>query len=1067
MNGQDGAAQERRGAIAYMARNGVAANLLMFFIVAAGLLSLTGLVQEAFPELSFGVVEVTVRYPGAGPEEVEQSIVVKIEEQVGSLDGVREVTSVAAEGVASVLVELKTGADMSRALDDVESAINRIQTFPAQAERPEIGEMTNRQSVMRLVLYGDVSERALKELAYRTEDAIGALPAVSQVETSGVRSYEISIEAPRRRLQALGLTLEDVSDAVRRGSVDLSAGRIETRDAQVRVRTTGQRYDQQDFEELAVLSRADGTLVRLGDIAEVRDGFRSSDLIVRYDGRPAAFIEVYRAADEQVLDVTRAVEELLDREVIPSLPAGTGIGIWNNDAEAYRERLSILLENGFLGLLLVLVALALFLEIRLAFWVALGIAISGAGALSAMLVTGVSINTISLFAFVLAIGIVVDDAIVVAESVHRERMRGTPGVPAAIRGTRRVSRPLIFAVLTSVAAFSPLLFIPGGLGELMRAVPVILIAMLLTSLVESLFVLPNHLSHLPGPGRRPSNVLDRACAWTQAQVDGGLKRFVEGPLDRGLGVATRHPAIVVAAGLGALVLSVALVPAGIVRVNFGQEVEGDIATANLRMPEGTTARRTHEVARELEAAGRRALDRLSRGRPEDAAPLLTGVILTVGLPQRMAEGAIREASLDPPANVATVEFKLLASEQRDVGADAFLQAWREEVGPLPEARGLAFSAELLGLGLPIEIALSHPDAERLDRLADAVAAELRELEGVFGVQADHEAGLQELRLELRPEARTLGLALDGLARQARSAFFGAEALRLQRGREEVRVYVRLPAAERDAVADVEHYLVRTPAGAAVPLSRVATVSSGDAPSSIHRRSGRRVITVTADVDGAAITAGEVNDILATTVLPALADASPGLTYLFGGEQQQQSEFQGGLLRGFVLALLVIYALLAIPLESYVKPLIVMAAVPFGVVGAILGHLILGIDMSFASTMGAVALCGVVVNDSLVMMDFIDQRLREGAPAKAAVIEGAKGRFRPIFLTSLTTFLGFTPLLLETAPQARFLIPFGASIGFGVAIATAMLMLVVPALTAVYLQVALSRRPAAVRAATAG
>ena len=426
MNGQDGAAHERRGAIAYMARNGVAANLLMFFIVAAGLLSLTGLVQEAFPELSFGTIEVTVRYPGAGPEEVEQSIVVKIEEQVGSLDGVREVTSAAAEGVASVMVELKTGTDMSRALDDVESAVNRIQTFPAQAERPEIGEMTNRQSVMRLVLYGDVSERALKELAYRTEDAIGALPAVSQVETSGVRSYEISIEAPSRRLQALGLTLEDVSEAVRRGTLDLSAGRIETGDAQVRVRTTGQRYDQQDFEELVVLSRTDGTLVRLGDIAEVHDGFQSRDLIV------------------------------------------------------------------------------------------------------------------------------VDDAIVVAESVHRERMRGTQGVPAAIRGTQRVSRPLIFAVLTSVAAFSPLLFIPGGLGELMRAVPVILIAMLLTSLVESLFVLPNHLSHLPGPGRRPSNVLDRACARSQAQVDRGLQWFVEGPLDRGLRVATRHPAIVIAAGLGAM-----------------------------------------------------------------------------------------------------------------------------------------------------------------------------------------------------------------------------------------------------------------------------------------------------------------------------------------------------------------------------------------------------------------------------------------------------------------------------------------------------------------------------------
>ncbi len=1067
MTTRDAGGHERRGAIAYMVRNGVAANLLMLFIVAAGILSLTGLVQEAFPEMSFGTVEVSVRYPGAAPEEVEQSIVIKIEEQVRNLSDVREVTAVAAEGIASVLVELKMGTDISRALDDITSAVNRIQTFPVQAERPEIGEMTNRQSVMRLVLYGDVSERALKELAYRTEDALGGLPEVSRVETSGVRNYEISIEVPLQRLQSLGLTLEDVSEAVRRGSLDLSAGRIETLDEHVRVRTTGQRHNQQDFEELIVLARNDGTVVRLGDIARVRDGFQNSDLIVRYQGQPAAFVEVYRAADEQVLDVTRAVKEFLTSDVIPSLPAGTGITIWNNDADTYRERLFLLLKNGFLGLLLVLLGLAVFLEIRLAFWVALGIAVSGAGALSAMLITDVSINTISLFAFILAIGIVVDDAIVVAENIHHERMQGTTGVLAAIRGTRRVSRPLIFAVLTSVAAFSPLLFIPGGLGELMRAVPVILIAMLLTSLVESLLVLPHHLSDLPGPEWRPSNIPGRICAWGQTQADRGLHWFVEGPLHQGLALATRHPPIMIAAGLAAIILSIALVPAGIVRVNFGQKVEGDIATANLRMPAGTTAQRTHDMARELEAAGRRAIERLSRSGSQDAAPLLTGVSRAVGVPQRMADGAVQEASLDPPANVATVEFKLLASEQRDVSTDTFLQMWREEVGPLPEARGLAFSAELLGLGLPVEVALSHPDPERLDQLADAVVAELRKLQGVFGVQSDHAAGLQEIRLDLRTEARTLGLTLDELAHQTRSAFFGTEALRLQRGREEVRVLVRLPPEERDAIADIERYLIRTPAGAAIPLSQVATVNSGNTPLSIRRRNGRRVITITADVDGSMITAGEANDILATSILSKLADSNPGFAYQFGGEQQQQSEFRGGLLRGFVLALLVIYALLAIPLASYVMPLIVMCAVPFGVIGAILGHWILGIEMTFASTMGTVALCGVVVNDSLVMIDFISQRLREGIPVRTAIVEGAKGRFRPIMLTSLTTFLGFTPLLLETAPQAQFLIPFGASVGFGVLIATPLLMLVVPALTTVYFQVAPSRRPRAVHLATGG
>ena len=615
---------------------------------------------------------------------------------------------------------------------------------------------------------------------------------------------------------------------------------------------------------------------------------------------------------------------------------------------------------------------------------------------------------------------------------------------------------MIFAVLTSVAAFSPLLFVPGALGDVMHPVPVILIAMLLISLVESLLILPSHLSHLPGPEWRPSHPVERACLRLQSSIDRGLAWFVDGPLDGGLRVATGHPAVLIAAGLGVTVLAVALVPAGIVNVAFGQDVAGDIVTANLRMREGTTSRRTHEAAMELEAAGRRAIDRLSRGRPDGAPPLLSGVILTVGLRPRMAEGAIEAPGLVPPANLADVQFKLSIGQRGDIDADAFLEAWREEVGVLPEVRALTFSAALLDFGVPVEIALSHPEASMLDLIADEVMAELGELQGVFGIQSDHSTGVQEIRLELRPEARTLGLTLDDLALQARSAFFGDEALRLQRGREEVRVYVRLPAGERDAVADVERHLVRTPGGAMVPLSRVASVSQGNSPSSIRRRGGQRVVTVTAEVDETAITAAEVNGVLAAAILPALADANPGSTWLLGGEQQQQTEFLSGLGRSFLLALFAIYALLAIPLDSYVKPLIVMSAIPFGMVGAIVGHLILGIDLGFTSILGAVAVCGVVVNDSLVMIDFIHERLRDGAPVKTAIVDGAKGRFRPIFLTSLTTFLGFTPLLLESAVQARLLIPFAASMGFGIVVATPVLLLVVPALSAMYFEVAPSR-----------
>ncbi len=1054
MSSDDGLATDSRGAIAYMARNGVAANLLMFFIVAGGLVSMNGLVQEAFPVLSFESIEVSVPYPGATPGEVEESIVLKIEERIAALDGVREISAVATEGHASVMASLKSGTDISRALDDIESAVGRIETLPARAERPDVRQMTNRQSVIRLVLYGDVPERTLKELAYRTEDEIAALPGVSYVETSGVRSYEISIEIPLRRLRALGLTLEDVSEAVRRGSLDLSAGSIETRDTEVRVRTSGQRYHQHDFEEIVVLSRSDGTVVRLGDIAAVHDDFQAVDLITRYQGRRAAFVEVYRAAGEQVLDVAAAVEEHLEQHVAPSLPAGVAADIWNNDAEVYEGRLALLLKNGFLGLLLVLLALALFLEIRLALWVAVGIGISFIGALAAALAFDVSINTISLFAFILGVGIVVDDAIVVAEHVHAERNRGTPGVVAAIRGAQRIQKPVVFAVLTTVAAFSPLLFLPGPLGTVMGAIPVILISVLVISLIESLLVLPHHLSNLPGPEWKPTNAADRALRSIQSRVDRTLKRFVDGPLDRALQLATGHPHVVISGALGMIIVSVALIPAGIIGVIFTQAVESDIVTASLEMPEGTPAQRTGELAGNIEAAGRRAIERLSAGRPEGAEPLLTGVNLAVGMKARPLGGAIaQEPSLNPQANIGAVEFKLLEAQRRDVSSGVFVQAWRDEVGVVPEARSLTFSADLLDLGFPVQVQLSHPDPERLGPIGDAVVARLREFEGVFDVQSDHEAGLQEIEIELRPEAHTLGVTLDALARQVRSAFFGDEALRVQRGREDVRVYVRLPEEERDAIADVERYLIRTPTGAEVPLSRVAAVGLGSSPSSIRRRDGQRVVTVTADVDPTVVTGGEVTAALAGTILPELANVHPGLSHTFGGEQQQQLESFDALGRSFLLALLAIYALLAIPFGSYTKPLIVMAVIPFGIIGAILGHLIMGLSWSITSTWGMIGLTGVVVNDSLVMIDFINERLRQGAPVRTAIIDGAKVRFRPIFLTSLTTFLGFAPLIFERSVQAQFLAPLGVSVGFGIVFATGILMLVVPALATVYFHAA--------------
>ena len=1037
--------REARGPIAYMARNGVAANLLMFFILATGFFSLGGLVQEVFPEISLDQVVISVPYPGATPDEVEESILRKIEEQIEAVDDIKEVRSTAAEGRGSVAVELELGADVGRALDDIKAQVDRIQTFPAGAERPEVSELTNRQSVIRLVLFGDVGERTLKELAYRTEDRLSELPVVSYVETTGIRDYEISVEVPLHQLRALGLTLADVANAVRGGSLDLSAGSIDTRDEEVRIRTTGQNYTQHDFEEIIVLSRPDGTVVRLGDIAEVRDGFRDVALIARHEGLPAVYVEVFRTSDEKVLDIVEAVEESLEEEVIPALPAGVGLKVWNNSAQIFESRLGLLVKNGLIGLALVLLSLTLFLDLRLAFWVAVGIAVSFVGTFAVMNWLGVSINMMTLFAFILAVGIVVDDAVVVGENIYAERERGWRGVDASIRGTRRITGPVIFAVLTTVVAFCPLFFIPSVMGSLMTMLPIIVISVLLFSLLESLLVLPNHLSHLPhGALRHQSR--DHLVARIQRGVERALKRFVRGPLDRSLRTATAQPGLVITSGIALIILSVAMVPAGIIRVNFLPAVEADLVTATLEMPEGTPAERTSEMADFVAEAGYRAIARLS---PDGAGSLLEGVNLTVGQEARQMGfmGAGPEA--DPRANLAVVEFKLVTAELRDVSAAGFQQAWREELGPLPEARALTITAELLDFGFPVHVELAHPDPGRLTSVADTLMERLRAFEGVFDVRADQDQGLKEIQLELRPEARTMGLTLDILARQVRSAFFGNEAVRVQRGREEVRVYVRLPEEERNTIADVEEYLVRTPTGGEVPLGRVASVRLGSSPTTIRRTDGERVIAVTADVDREVITGGEVTEQLAATVLPELSAGAPGLSYSFGGEQQEQVESFGALASGFTLALLAIYALLAIPFGSYTKPLIVMAAIPFGIIGAIAGHLLLGLPMSMMSMFGVIGLSGVVVNDSLVMIDFINDRLRRGMPGREAIIDGAKARFRPILLTSVTTFLGVAPLVFERSLQAQFLVPMAASLGFGILFATAVLMLIVPALTMVH------------------
>ncbi|MEP3224994.1 MAG: efflux RND transporter permease subunit [Parasphingorhabdus sp.] len=1034
---------EQSGFVAFMARNGVAANLLMLFFFIAGIASFGTIVQEVFPENSLDTVQVSVTYPGATPDEVEESIVQKIEEAVEAVDGVKKVTANAREGSGSVSVELELGTNIDRALDDVKAEIDQIQTFPAEAEEPDVRELTTRQSVVRIAIYGDVSETALKEVAYQLEDSLAALDAVSFVDTSSIRDYEMSIEVPQNTLQALGLSLNDISRTVAASSLDSPAGSIDTDSEEVRVRTLGQNYNQQNFEDIILVSSDNGTLIRLGQVADVKDEFEDSDLISLYNGKPVAFVEVFRTSDERVLDVAKAVREYLENDFQKTLPEGVSYAIWSDDSELLNDRLSLLLKNAAIGLLLVLLALTLFLDIRLAAWTAVGIGVTFIGAIFLLDLAGSSINMFSLFGFILALGLVVDDAIVVGENIYAQRENGRTGLGASVSGARRVTIPVIFAVLTTIAAFSPIFAVGGVIGKLIADIPLVVICVLVLSLIECLLILPNHLSHLPPPGAVTHNPITRFFERVQNKVDEYFQAFVDGPLDRALHFAIRMPFVILAGAVGLLIIFASLIPAGIIKVGFFPSVEADVVTASLEMPAGTTIEQTEKIAVLVEQKGREVFADYQSGRPDDEDSPLRGIFTRVG--QAAPSGGPEPNGGSASSSLASIQFSFIPGDQRDLEAKQFENAWRDAVGPIVEARSLVFASELISVGAPVNVQLSDPDPAIVEAASAKLMTELERFSGLFDIETDQDAGLQEIQLRLKPEARTLGVTLQDVAAQVRAAFFGSEALRVQRGREDVRVYIRLPEAERNSIADVERFRVRVPGGE-VALATLADVSFGRAPSVIRRTDGRRVTTVTADLDDEIVTGEEIAKALTEDIMPQLQADYPQLLYSLGGEQEEQAESFDRFFPALIFSFMVIYALLAIPFRSYVQPLIIMAVIPFGIIGALIGHMLLDIQLVILSVFGITALGGVIINGSLVMIDFINENLREGMPIEEAIMKGAKSRFRPIMLTSLTTFLGVAPITFETSLQAQFLVPMAASLGFGVLFGTIILQLLIPALS---------------------
>ncbi len=1017
--------REKHGPIAWMAGNSVAANLIMLICLLGGFLSLQHMKQEVFPDIQIDTVEVSVAYPGATPEDVEKGIILSIEQAVQNLDGVDEVASVSREGWGRVSVTLLEGADGEKLAQDVKSEVDRITSFPEDAEEPQVRLVAHRRGVLSLVLYGDVDGVILHELAEQVRDQFLQDPDITQVDVSGLPPLEIGIEISQENLRRYGLTLEDVATRLRDASVDLPAGGLKTKGGEILVRIRERRDYGRQFAQLPVITAADGTQVLLNDIATINDAFEETDRYTTYNGKPAVMLEVYRVGHQTPTQVADAVRRQLV-EIIPNLPPGVQASIFNDTSDIYRQRVQLLLKNGAFGLVLVLVLLALFLEARLAFWVALGVPVSFLGSFLFLPAAGVTINMISLFAYIIAVGIVVDDAIVVGENAHHYHQEGMPFLKAAVRGTREVAMPVTFSILTNIATFMPLYFIPGVMGKIFKMIPIVVSIVFIISLGESLFVLPAHLGHQRERRRRGIS------AWLhqrQQAFSRAFKHWVQHRYGPFLTFVVRHRVvtIAVAVSLLAVVLSYAL--SG--RMGFGlfPTVESDFSQVSVTLPYGSPVQKTETVVNRLV---RDVHQLVGRSGYEE---LIKSITCDIGI-NGSHTARVRVELADPE-----IREKIMSTEE-------FTRRWREEVGEVAGVKSLIFASDVGGPGShsrPVAIELSHRDIGVLERAGKELAQALQAYPRVKDIDDGFQPGKEQLDVTIKAEGKSLGLTARAVARQVRSAFYGAEVLRQQRGRNEIKIMVRLPERERITEQTLDELMIRTPADTDVPLREIATAHRSRGYTAIDRRNGRRVVQVSADVTPRS-KAGEVLDDLKAGSLPVLMQKYPGLSYSFEGHQAEMRDSIASLKLTSLLALMVIYAMLAIPFRSFIQPLIVMMSIPFGIVGAFLGHLVMGYDLCIPSLFGIVALSGVVVNDSLVMIDFANRRRRErGTSHYEAIHSAAVQRFRPILLTTLTTFGGLAPMIFERSLQARFLIPMAISLGFGLLFATFITLVIIPCL----------------------
>jgi multidrug efflux pump subunit AcrB len=1040
-------------AVKWFTRNHVAGNFLMLVVLVAGFATWFKLKKEIFPEVSIDAVSVSIPYPNATPEETERGVVVPVEEAIADLQGIKKIRGTASQNVGTVLVEVETGYNVRSVMSDVKSRVDAIDNFPEEAETPVLEEILIKSPVMSVTLTAKTDEATLRKLAERVRDDLliydpppasdlgtffarmfGGKPGISQVELAGTRPYEISIEVSEEKLRKLGLKLSDIADAVRNTTLDLPGGSVRTERGEVILRALGKKYEASELADVPVRTDAQGGEILLGDVAELIDGFEDVDLSSRFDGETAVVINVFRVGNEDTLALADLVQRYVE-ESKKTLPDGITLSIWNDQSLYLQGRLDLLKEDAFVGLLLVLGVLTIFLRPSLAFLVALSIPLSFAGGIWLMPLMGISINMISLFAFILVLGIVVDDAIVTAEVVYVRIENGEHPSIAAWKGTSEVGTSVVFGILATMVAFTPMLGLSGVSGKIWPNIPLVVIPTLAFSLIQSKFVLPAHLALLrPVDPDKKLNVFFRF----QRKINDGLEKFVEKVYQPALGFTLKWRYVTAATFIAILVLTLATVGTGMIQFRFFPDVEGDVLSAKVELSQGVPFSETEAVVKRIEAAAMLLSDKY---KTKDGGDIIKHVLTSAGT--QPFQSGVPVGGPPQQTHIGEVTLELAPASERTASSEEIVAEWRRMVGTLPGVVELSVQAETATSGNAIDVALTGNDLEQLIAATEFAKAGLADYAGVIDISDSNRAGKDELRFgELTPAGRAMGFRLGDVAAQVRDAFYGNEVQRLQRGRDEVKVMVRFPNDDRRTLASLEEMKIRTPQGDEVPVLQVIELVPGRGPAVIERTDRQRSIKVTADVEPG-VNANEVVTAYTAKVLDEIPRKFPGVRYGFEGEQKDQNDSVRELTIGFLGAVLAMYVIIAIPLRSYSQPLILLAVIPFGLVGAIWGHALMGLNLSIMSMCGLVALSGVVVNDSLVMVDFVNRhRDPSGSLHDAAIAAGGR-RFRAIMLTSVTTFIGIMPMILQTDVQARFLVPMAVSLAFGSLFATMITLFLVP------------------------